>query len=232
MGDLGEVEFSYSSGCFFGCSLDRPLLPGTVGRISVSDSGDVAGLLASCAAPEIATASVERSCVCERGGDGWAEGAPIEPDAQCESGFDRRCDNVIELAAHASGDTTLELHDPSDGELIDRVTVLVRRPHNAWLENDGLVLLADNPLQLQIGQSDGVVVRMQDRDGRPLLVTGGVTWTISDPQIAGFPQWFGGPAHELVTDHIVSIEGLAVGDGAISIRAGDFELTRPLSVVP
>jgi len=232
LGDLGEVEFSYTSGCFFGCSLDRPLLPGTVGRISVSDAGDAAGVLASCAESGIATASVVRSCVCERGGDGWAEGAPVEPDEACEQGFDKRCDNVIELAAHAPGDATLELHQPSDGELIDRVTVLVRQPNSAWLENDGVSLPAGSPLLLRVGQSDGVRVLMEDRDGRQLLVTGGVTWTISDPQIAGFPQWLGDPAHELVTDHIVSIEGLAAGDAAISIRAGDFELASPLRVVP
>lgn len=230
LGELGRVDFSYTSRCLFGCSLERPLLPGTVGRISVSDAGDVAGLRASCAESEIATASVERTCWCERGGDGWAEGAPVEVDEACPADFSKRCDNVVELAAHGAGDTTLALYDPADGELIDRVTVLVREPHRAWFESGGVPVAAQTPIVLGVGRSDGVQVHLQDQQGRPLLVTGNVTWTISNPTVAGFPQWFGGPAHELVTDDIVSIEGLSAGDAKVSIHAGAFGITTPLHV--
>lgn len=230
LGELGRVEFSYTSSCLFGCSLDRALLPDTSGFISVSDSGDLPGTLASCTAPEIATARVEQSCRCERGGDDWAEGTSIGPEEICPEGFEKGCDNVIELSTHAEGDTTLELRHPADGSLIDRVAVHVRQPRSAWLEQDGAVLSTASPLRLTVGQSDGVVVRMEDEQGSALLVTGNVTWTISDGEVAGFPQWIGAPVDALVTDDIVSIQGVGVGETVVSVRTGDFELSTPLVV--
>jgi hypothetical protein len=231
LGELGRVEFSYTSSCLFGCGLHRPLLPDSIGRISVSDPGDVDGLMVACQDAAVATATVERSCSCVRSGDGWATGAPVAADEACTDGFDKRCDNVVELAAHGAGSTGLELYQPGDGALIDRVTIHVREPHVAWLESDGVAVAPGAPVRLQVGQSDGIRVVMHDAEGRPLLVTGGVTWSIDDGQIAGFTQWFGGPTDRVETDDIVSVDGLRAGATELSVQAARFDVAFPLRVV-
>lgn len=234
MGELGQVEFAYSSNCLFGCTLDHPLLPGTSARISVSEPGDVPGLEASTTPADIATAVVEQSCYCERSGDGWAEGASVGPDDSCETGFTKRCDNDIVVTAHAPGDCQLELRTPEGGLLVDRTTLFVRNPRSAWFEHFGAGGEASSvaDIQLLVGQREAVRVRLEDDEGRAMLVTGSVEWTISDGSVAGFPQWLGAPLDTIVTDDIADVQAVAPGSAVLTMRAGGLEHSATLHVSP
>ncbi len=222
-GELGNVEFSYHESCFFGCSLDQPVLRGSTERISVTGPGNQSDVVASSSAPEIASFSSSRFCDCERSAGNEAEGYSASPDTTCQSGFQLVCDNYFAVKTGTVGDAKIELRDAT-GNLIDRTTVHVRDAHEIRF---GRIPAAGGEaeeiatLELAAGESAELIAHPYADDGAQLLGEHGFVWQVADPAVAGFDYFDESVAAKAPDDaRIVHVRAVASGQTTLSVGAG------------
>lgn len=190
-GELGRVDFSYGASCFFGCSMDRPVLIGAAERVDVTGDGDAQGVTAVSTAPTIATFNLKRSCACEQSSGNSATGMTVDAHGGCPDGFTKSCDNAIDMQALAAGDAKLELLDPQ-GKLLDRVTVHVRKASSVHFERSTDGLQDARPIDqlvLKSGETVTLSAKLLDADGKPLIARDAVDWGSQDASVAGFPVY-------------------------------------------
>ncbi len=190
-GDLDRVDFSYRESCFWGCSLDEPVLADSHERISVTGPGNDDGITVGSSNPGVATFLVVRSCVCDRstGGatDASGEVQSLNSDGSCEASFDKHCDNSIVTKTHSAGDAKLELY-AANGEIVDRTTIRVRAASSVGFErtDDQGDRTAIDRLELAPGDSVLVSAAPATDDGSRILGAEGFSWSSDDAKVAGF----------------------------------------------
>ncbi len=190
-GELGHVDFSYGATCFFGCSMDRPVLVGGSERVDVTGPGDAEGVTAASTNPTIAEFNVKRSCGCEQQSGNSASGTTVDAQGQCPSGFTKSCDNAVDMRALAEGDSKLELFD-AEGSLIDRVTVHVRKAASAQFQQSSNGLQDAKPIDRLVVKSGSTVTLsavLYDANGQQLIARDAVDWGSQDASVAGFPTY-------------------------------------------
>ncbi len=221
-GELGRVNFSYSSSCASGCDLDSPVLIASTERIDVDGPGDALGVTAHSSHPNIASFDVVRHCACSRTGKGFAEAHSVALEVDCDAGWDKQCHNTIEMAALDHGDATLELLD-ENGDLIDRAPVYVRVASEVRVQQLGAGQGDLERLKLSLGKPAKLQL-VAYAAGTPLLGDGGV-WSVADPGVAGFSGVWEGSVQDSAGP-TVWLEGAEVGTTQVtaSVRGASVQL--------
>lgn len=190
-GELGRVDFSYGATCFFGCSMDRPVLVGGSERIDVTGPGDAKGVTAASTDPAIVEFNLKRSCSCDRSSGNSGEGMSTDAQGNCPAGFEKTCDNSVDMQALAQGDAKLQLFD-AQGQLLDRVVVHVRKAASAQFQQSDNGLSNSQPIDQLVVKSGNTVTlsaKLLDADGQALIARDAVTWGSQDKSVAGFPVY-------------------------------------------
>ncbi len=236
-GDLGRVDFSYGASCFFGCSLDRPVLVGASERIDLTGPGDAQGVTAVSAEPAIAGFNLKRTCSCEKSSSNSAEGMSTDAQGQCPDGFTKTCDNAVDMQALGAGDAKLELFDPQ-GQLLDRVTVHVRRASSVQFEQSKNGLQDSQPInQLVVKSGDTVTLsaKLLADDGQQLIARHAVSWGSDNTSVAGFPTYtlltpdsVEGSTHD--QSDWVTVKGVQPGSTQISVKVAGLVQAVPVTV--
>jgi hypothetical protein len=179
-GELGRVNFAYATDCLFGCGMNRSLIVGSQAIISVTSVANDSGVTAVSGTPGVASFKVERSCWCDQTSNDSSSTYSIDKDQSCPSGWTKDCENTIEVTALSTGDTELELDDAT-GQLIDRTPVHVRAPKTVGFEQDFRAAMA---FRVEVNQSTTILAHFTDADGRDMIATNGVTWSLGEPTVA------------------------------------------------
>jgi hypothetical protein len=220
-GDEGRVDFSYGATCFFGCGTDQPVLSASSERIDVTGPGNDEGVSGISLDPAIAELSVRRSCYCEHhSGNSEASASSLPASGVCDAGFDKLCDNALDLVTHAAGDVKIELHD-SSGSLIDSTTLHVRsadRIELTRLQNGTTDETSVSSLALMPGESAELRATAYAGDQK-LLGGGGFAWSSSESKVAGFGlQFFADSPVNTVTADQSGTTTLAVTAGGATVE--------------
>lgn len=217
-GALGVVDFSYRRGCFFGCSIEQPLLTGSHQTIDVTGPGDDEGVLASTSDPDRIGIWLERECACVRN-DNDNSRIEIANDADCDATHHKVCDNRVEVEALSDGDARLTLESAAGGT-IDHVQLRIRDADSgSFFVTLPTVLGAreETEVTARVGDTIGVEVELYDVDGQKLLASDAVTWRVDDPQIAQVSAFLIAPTGQLSTGLAASVHALNVGDAQIDV---------------
>jgi hypothetical protein len=218
LGQAGRVRFSYQRSCFFGCSLDQPLLSGARESIALSRPGDLEGLEVESEDEDVAEFAVERECYCER--DDQHEGRlEISLDGTCEGIWSKRCDNQVLIRANGPGDTTLGLRTP-EGSLIDRVAVHVEDAEEARflaVFPDKLGSQPGESFEAETGTQFELNLDLLGQNGLKLLAPDAVSWRSLDPDIAQLSAFLVAPAESLTGGLSVTVDALAAGATEIEV---------------
>ena len=223
-GDKGNVEFTYQSGCFFGCPLEQPLLSGTHQVIQVTDPGDVEDLTVRSSDEEVAVFSMERACFCERADS--TRRVDIALDAKCDAPWRKHCDNRVQVEAVADGDARLELRDAHDA-VLDRVTVLVRdadRAEFAVTFDDRAGTKQGTHFKAAPGDSLELAATLFDDAGRKLLATDGLKWRTTDAEVATLSAWLRGSGAEVSTGLSVTVQVKSAGSAEVGITVPGLDM--------
>lgn len=236
-GDLGRVDFSYGATCFFGCSMDRPVLVGGSERVDVTGQGNAEGVTAASTDPAIAEFNLKRNCSCEQQSGNSATGTTVDAQGKCATGFTKTCDNAVDMRALAAGDTKLELFD-AQGSLIDRVTVHVRKASSAEFQQSSNGLANAKTIDQLVVKSGSTVTLsavLYDADGQQLIARDGVDWGSQDASIAGFPTY-----KILTPDTVddsaqdqsdfISVKGVQPGKTTIQLKVPGLAQAVPVTV--
>jgi hypothetical protein len=219
LGELGRVQFSYQRSCFFGCSLDQPLLSGTREAIAVTGDGDAQAVTAESSAPEVAQFAVERDCYCARN-DQLGGRVEVAEDAACDAPRVKHCDNQVLVRAGSVGDATLQLDDAA-GQAIDRATILVRAADRARFRGtlaSQLGALEASAFQVDIGDTLGLELTLYDAQGRELLAPEGVHWSSSAADVASVSAFLQAGGAELDAGLKVVVDPHAQGEAEIGVE--------------
>lgn len=231
LGELGRVGFTYQRSCFFGCSIEQPLLTGARETIALTKQGDEAGLTAVSSSRKIAEVAVERACYCERD-DGHGGKIDIAEHGTCDLPFDKHCDNTVLVQANGAGDASLELRD-AHGEAIDRVTVRVRDADSAEFFGTYAGELGQKHatrFELEVGDALDLEVDFYDDQARKLLAPEGVHWRSDRPSVADLSAWLIGSGAELDAGLSVVVTGHAVGEVKIFVEVPGLEASVTVTV--
>jgi hypothetical protein len=218
LGELGRIEFSYTRSCFFGCLVDQPLLAGT--RETIRLEGDGASkpkMSASAVDEDVADVALDRQCYCER--EDTTGRIDVASDGMCEEPWRMVCENMILIAALEPGDTLVEVHDEND-VLVDRVTVHVKQADRARFfgtlpdeigeqAGDRFTVPAESRLELRL--------ELYDDHGIELLAPEGVTWRVSDPEVATLKALLVGAGEEVSAGRDMVVESHAAGQASVEI---------------
>jgi hypothetical protein len=224
LGDKGRVAFQYRQGCFFGCPIGQPLLAGSHQTIEVSDPGDVEGASVRSSDDAIAEFALERECFCERDEDDDGR-IPIALDADCERPRHKRCHNQILVLGHGDGDAVLELLDATD-HVLDSIRVLVREPASAEFSAsfpDVLGSVRGTEFDLAVDERVGFQVALHDEQGRELLASDGVTWSVGDPEMATLSGFLIASSDRIEDGVEVTVEALSPGETPLTVETAGFE---------
>lgn len=143
-GEQGRLRFAYRSGlgCFFGCGLDRAMVPGTQETIGVQgdDALRIAGVRSRVPGRMDARLEVSASCCVERRSSRGASSSCVTATRtasgtfSCASGMGKlRHHYRVEVMSKEAGESRLELLDPQ-GRVFDSVVLSSRRPHRLRVE--------------------------------------------------------------------------------------------------
>ena len=236
-GELGRVDFSYGASCFFGCSMDRPVLIGADERVDVTGDGDAPGVSAKSTDPGVVTFKLRRSCACGKSSGSSAEGMSTDAQGNCPASYTKTCDNAVDMQTVAAGDAKLELYD-AGGQLIDRVGVHVRPAKSLRFEQQQSGSDQGTPIdQLEVpaGGTATLSAKLFDADGQPLIARHAVTWTSQDPGVAGFPSYSffkTSPVDDTATDQSdwISVQGVQPGTTSITVQVSGLVQAVPVTV--
>lgn len=236
-GELGRIDFSYGASCFFGCSMDRPVLVGARERVDVTGAGNAQGVTAASSDPSVVEFNLQRSCSCERSSDNSGEGMSTDAQGRCPDEFKKVCTNAVDMHALAKGDAKLELFD-AQGQLIDRVGVHVRPARSVRFKQSTNGLQDSRPVDHLVVNSGGTVTlsaELLDADGRQLIARHGVTWSSDDAGVAGFPV-YSILTRDSVDDSVegqsdwVIVKGVQPGTTRIELKVAGLAQAVPVTV--
>lgn len=228
-GEIGRVNFAYTTDCLFGCSMNRSLIIGSHATISVSGVGNDSGVTAASGAPAVASFKVERACWCDQSGDASTSTYDVGQKQSCPAGWSKDCQNTIDVTALGTGDAELELNDAT-GNLIDRTPVHVRAPKSASFEQD---FSSAGAFQVEVHESTTILARFTDADGRDMIATDGVTWSLGDPSVAELSPTalFSSPvASPAELGNEVELTGARTGKTQLELRVGALTRSVPVTV--
>jgi len=218
LGELGLVEFTYARSCFFGCLLNQPLLVGTRETIRLEgEAGNKPKVDVRSTDESVAEIALERQCYCER--EDTTGRIDVALDGACEEPWQMICENKIQIGARAVGDAKVEVLR-EDGSVLDRVTVHVKEAARARFfgtlpdalgeeAGDSFSLAAQSRLELRL--------ELYDEDGIELLAPEGVTWRVTDPEVARINAFLVGAGEEVIAGRDVVVETLIAGETAVEI---------------
>jgi hypothetical protein len=219
LGELGRIEFTYTRSCFFGCIVDQPLLAGTREVIRLDGPSAARPKMSASAVDEdVAKVAMDRQCYCAR--KDTTGRVDVALDGMCEEPWEMTCENKIIIEAREPGDTQIEVHDEND-LLVDRVTVRVKQADRARFfgtlpdevgeeMGDRFALPAESRLQLRL--------ELYDESGIELLAPEGVTWSVSDPEVATLNAFLIGAGAEVSAGRDMVVETHDAGVASIEIE--------------
>jgi hypothetical protein len=218
LGELGLVEFTYARSCFFGCLLNQPLLVGTRETIRVEgEPGNKPKVDVRSTDESVIEVALDRQCYCER--EDTTGRIDVALDGECEEPWRMVCENKILVAARAAGDAKVEVLR-EDGTVLDRVTVHVKEAARARFFGtlpDALGEEAGDSFSLSAESRLSLRLELYDERGIELLAPEGVTWRVTDPELARLNVFLVGAGEEVVAGRDVVVETLAAGETTVEI---------------
>jgi hypothetical protein len=218
IGELGRLVFTYARSCFFGCLLDQPLLVGTRETIRIEgEAGNAPKVDVRSTDESVAEVALERQCYCER--EDTTGRIDVALDGMCEEPWQMVCENKILVGARAAGDAKIEVLR-EDGSVLDRVTVHVKEAARARFFGtlpDALGEEAGDSFSLEAESRLELRLELYDEDGIELLAPEGVTWRVTDPEVARLNVFLVGSGDEVVAGRDVVVETLAAGETTVEI---------------
>lgn len=218
LGELGRVEFTYARSCFFGCLLNQPLLVGTRETIRIEgEPGNAPKVEVRSTDPSVAEVALERQCYCER--EDTTGRIDVALDGRCEEPWRMVCENKILVGARAAGDAKVEVLR-EDGSVLDRVTVHVKEAARARFFGtlpDRLGEEAGDSFRLAAESRLALRLELYDEDGIELLAPEGVTWRVTDPEVATLDVFLVGRGEEVIAGRDVIVETLIAGETTVEI---------------
>jgi hypothetical protein len=215
-------EVAYQQGCLFGCPLDQPLLSGSHQRISLDDAGDVASVEVSSSDDSVAAFALERRCYCERRDSGAQ--IEIDEDARCSPVADKHCDNVVLVHARQAGEADFVLEKGE--KTIERARVIVRDAASVRLKAtyaDRLGAESVSALALAAGEEAQLELELYDDEGRKLLASDAVSWSIDDDATATLTAWLIGSGPKLDAGTSVTLRAKNEGQTRLNIAVSGLE---------
>ncbi len=217
----GHAQFAYSS-CFFGCSVDEPMMLGTEEHISVTASS-IPGVSISSSSPDVVSVlGATRSCCTSDGGCRTADVATA-----CAAGETTTLDMTVDALGIGTGTVSLVKEDQS---VFDEVTLEVAKPHDIALTCNN----ADGSITLVRAKSCGVAWSVNDERGRALMASKGVTLTTSDVSVVALEQLLSGPVAtvEATQGFFLSptIVGVHAGSATIGATSNGVVASMPVKV--
>lgn len=217
LGERGRITFWYARSCFFGCLIDQPLLTGTGETIRLGEDGNAPDLTVRSSDEDVLGVGLERQCYCER--EKVTGRIAIANDGTCMEPWQLACENSIEVTARAAGDAKVEVL--RDGQVIDRVTARVRDAERARFYAtlpDEVGEVAGDGFTVAAGGMIALRLELYDEDDVELLAPEGVTWRVSDPEVAKLSAFLIGAGAEVEAGRDVMLETEAPGEARVEIE--------------
>ncbi len=126
-GEEGQVEFAYASfdNCLFGCSVEQPMMLGTVESISVNPKEELGGLRAESSHPDVFSVTMTESLSCCTHDGSSSTCASVASESECKDVLEHSY--AAEVEAKAQGTAKLVIRT-KDGNVLDQVALSIRKP--------------------------------------------------------------------------------------------------------